>query len=339
MATPSYPSLPPHRIYAVFDGTSDRGRLSQLARGLLSDQLETWPDLTQGYASLSRVKARDIPCGEFSVRVQHNPGRIRSTTAGVTGREVDGRPCFLCLHNLPEDQLGILYRKDYLILCNPAPVFPFHFTICNLGHRAQAVNEHISIFLSLMSDLGRGWTVLYNGPGCGASAPDHLHFQAIPSGRMPVEREAKERRRPVPVTGDGSVRVYRGMGLGREVVILEGDDHEATARAFGDFLKALKEAVAADDEPMMSVAGLCDEGTLRLLIFPRAKHRPAAFFREGDDRVVVSPAVIEMGGVIVTPVGRDFDRLDASLVEAIFSEVSLDAGTVTGLLGSLRFSS
>ncbi len=273
------------------------------------------------------------------MKVQHNPGRIRSTMAGVTAREVEERPCFLCLPNLPEDQKGILYRRDYLILCNPAPVFPSHLTICNLNHRAQAVNDHISTLLFLMSDLGSGWTVLYNGPGCGASAPDHLHFQAIPSGRMPAERETKERRRPMPVTGDGSVRVYRGVDLGREVLILEGDDHESMARAFRDLLRALKKAVVTEDEPMMSVAGLYDEGTLRLLIFPRARHRPAAFFREGDDRIVVSPAVIEMGGVIVTPVGRDFDRLDASLVEAIFSEVSLDAGTVAGLFEGLTFSS
>jgi hypothetical protein len=271
------------------------------------------------------------------VRLQHNPGRIKSSLADVGEKKVKERRCFLCLDHLPEGQKGILYRSEYLILSNPMPVFSSHFTVSHLDHRLQAIAEHINTLFQLMADFGSGWTVLYNGPKCGASAPDHLHFQAAPSGQMPIEKEIREEKRLTLMTQDDGVLLYRVKDLGREVIILEGDDPMAVGDVFKGFLNALKRVFLIDEEPMMNIAGFHETRKWRLVIFPRRKHRPDAFFREGDDRVVVSPGVIDMGGVLITPVEKDFERLDAAAVEDIYGEVSLEGKTVEGAIEAMVY--
>jgi hypothetical protein len=145
---------------------------------------------------------------------------------------------------------------------------------------------------------------------------------------MPVEKEIREERRLDLMTQIDGVLLYRVRDLGRQVVTLVGDDPVAVEGAFKGFLNALKRVLQIDEEPMMNVAGFCEEKKWRLVIFPRRKHRPDAFFREGDARVVVSPGLIDMGGVLVTPVEKDFERLDAGAVEGIYGEVSLGTETV-----------
>ena len=268
------------------------------------------------------------PAGDFPSASSTIPEESRAALADVGEKNANERRCFLCLDHLPEGQKGILYRSEYLILCNPMPVFSSHFTVSHLDHRLQAIAEHIDTFLQLMADFGSGWTVLYNGPKCGASAPDHLHFQAAPSGQMPIEKEIREEKRLTLMTQVDGVLLYRVRDLGREVIILEGDDPMAVGSAFKGFLNALKKVLLIDEEPMMNIAGFYEERKWRLVIFPRRKHRPDAFFKEGDARVVVSPGVIDMGGVLITPVEKDFERLDAAAVEGIYGEVSLEGKTV-----------
>jgi hypothetical protein len=234
------------------------------------------------------------------------------------------RQCFLCLDHLPEGQKGIFYRKDYLILCNPMPVFSSHFTISHLDHRLQAIAEHFDIFLQLMADFGSGWMVLYNGPKCGASAPNHLHFQTAPSGKMPIEKEIREEKRLSLITKVGGVLLYRMKDLGREVIILEGDDRMAMERVLDGYLNALKKVLTLKEEPMINIAGFYEKRKWHLVIFPRRKHRPDAFFKDGDARVMVSPGVIDMGGLIITPMKKDFERLDGTAVKGIYKEVSLE---------------
>ena len=106
---------------------------------------------------------------------------------------------------------------------------------------------------------------------------------------------------------------------------MEGDDPIAVEEVFKGLLNALKRVLLLDEEPMMNVAGFREEKKWRLVIFPRRKHRPDAFFRKGEARIVVSPGLIDMGGVLVTPVEKDFERLDAAAVEGIYGEVSLEA--------------
>jgi hypothetical protein len=334
-----------NRIYASFDGAQNRKSLSELCLELLSEQKITWPELYRGYASMDSIKIREIACNGFNVCVQHNPGRIKSTLADVKEKEIKERPCFLCENNLPEEQQGIFYRNEYLILCNPMPVFPSHFTICHKEHKPQSIVEHADILLQLMVDLGKGWTVLYNGPRCGASAPDHLHFQTVPAGQMPVEAEIAGKKYFTGIQQVDGVLLSRASNIGRETIVLEGENPIVLTGLFREIISALKKNLSfekeaaleesAIKEPMMNVMGFHNGKRLCMIIFPRAKHRPEAFFREGDDRLMISPAVVEMGGVLVTPVEKDFEGMNATIVEGIFQEVTLDSKILDRLFDSI----
>jgi hypothetical protein len=207
--------------------------------------------------------------------------------------------------------------------------------VSHLDHRLQAIAEPIDLFLRLMGDFGSDWTILYNGPKCGASAPDHLHFHASPSGQMPIEKEMCRENGVTLTKQVEGVLLYRLRALGREVIILEGDDPMAMGRAFRMFLNTLKKVLLIDEEPMVNIAGLQKEGKWRLVIFPRRKHRPGAFFREGDARVLVSPGVIDMGGLLITPMEKDFERLDGAEVENIYREVSLGGKAVEHVIAAM----
>ena len=324
------------KVYAAFDEGSRVRSLPELCLELLAEQKKVWLELREAYESLKDVRERDVRRRGFPIRLQYNPGRIKNSLADVGEGNAKERQCFLCLDNLPEGQKGILYRSEYLILCNPMPVFSSHFTISHLDHRHQSVAESIDTLLQLMTDFGSDWMVLYNGPQCGASAPDHLHFQAGPSGKMPIEKEIQGGKRLTLTTRVDSVLLYRMSDLGREVIVLEGDDPIAVIRAFEDLLNALKKILLVSEEPMINIAGFRKERKWYLTIFPRRKHRPGAFFKEGDARVVVSPGVIDMGGLLITPVERDFYRLDAAAAEGIYREVSLEGKTVERAIEALR---
>jgi GNAT superfamily N-acetyltransferase len=321
------------KTYAAFDGGEKS--LPGLCLELLSEQKKSWQDLREGYESLKNVRERDLSCGRFSVRLQYNAGRIKSSLADVGEEKANERRCFLCLDRLPESQKGIFYRTEYLILCNPLPVFPYHFIVSHLDHRRQAIAEHIDLFLRLMIDFGSDWTVLYNGPKCGASAPDHLHFHTSLPGQMPIEKEMRRENSIALTKQIGGVLLYRLRDLGREVILLEGDDPMAVGSVFKEFLNGLKKVLLVDEEPMINIAGFPKEGKYCLVIFPRRKHRPEAFFREGDARVVVSPGVIDMGGLLITPVEKDFERLDGAEVENIYREVSLGGKTVGDVIAAM----
>jgi hypothetical protein len=321
------------KTYTTFDGQKSLKSLPELCLELLSEQKREWLDLREGCKSLKSVRERDLSCRGFSVRLQCNPMRIKSTTADVDKKNVKERQCFLCQDHLPDAQKGILYRSDYLILCNPMPVLSSHFTISHLDHRRQTIDEHIDTLLQLMADFGSGWTIFYNGPKCGASAPDHLHFQAVPSGQIPIEKEIRGEKRLTLMKQVDGVLLYHVRDLGREVIILEGDDPMDVGGTFKRILNALKRVLLVNEEPMINIAGFYEErkweeSKWRLVIFPRRKHRPDAFFREGDARVVVSPGVIDMGGVLITPVEKDYERLDEAAIEGIYREVSLEGETV-----------
>ena len=328
-------SLLEEKTYAVFDGEKRGKRLPVLCHDLLSTQRKVWADLRRGCDSLRRIREREIACRGFSVRLQHNQERIKNALAGADEAESGERPCFLCLQHLPENQKGVLYRGAYLILCNPRPIFPSHFTLSHVDHRPQSIADKIPTFLRLLAEFGSGWTVFYNGPKCGASAPDHLHFQAAPVGQMPIEKEIREENRFPERRRIGGVEVCRMNRMGREVMMIEGDDPNAVERVFEDLLNSLKKILLLVEEPMINVAGFQRKNKWRLIVFPRRKHRPDAFFKKGESRVVVSPGLIDMGGVLITPMEKDFERLEAGEVEGIYQEVSLESEIVKKAMETL----
>lgn len=316
------PAFGQEKIFAVFDGNRDDANLPALAMKLITGQRETWDDLRIGYAQLKNSRNRTVACGGYSVRLFFNALRTVNTLAAVGEKEITQRPCFLCIENLPKGQKGIFYRGRYLILCNPRPVVSLHMTVAHVTHQQQAISGKIDDFLHLMTDFGPGWTVLYNGPQCGASAPDHLHFQAMPSGVTPVEREITDRTRLDLVVKKSGTALFYARGLGRRIAVIEGTHRENILTMLGEYIGKLNTA-GNGEEPMINIAGFYADNQWRVLVFPRRKHRPAVFFEKGDRRITVSPAVMEMMGVFVTPFEKDFKCLDASDVESIYREVSL----------------
>lgn len=318
--------------FAVFDGERERVPLADLADALLASQKKEWPALTAGCASLESVRLREIGGNGWRVKAQFNPGRIISSGADLDPESIRRRPCFLCADNLPPEQQAIRYREDYLILCNPAPIFPTHWTVAHVRHLPQSLVDHIGIFLRLAADFGSRTTILYNGPSSGASAPDHLHFQAVPAGLMPVEEEILDPLKRVGILRRNGAEISQVAGLGRGILVIEGKEEGSVTAAAGEVIGALGRSTASDGEPPLNL--LCTragEGW-RLILFPRRKHRPDAYFRKGAERRLISPGAVDMGGIIVTPREEDFLALTPDLVRGIFQEVAFDDAAVKTLL-------
>lgn len=311
------------KIFAVFDPLSLKSSLAELAASLLDDQKKTWPQLASGYASLDSIRLRQVACDGYSVWLQFNPGRIVSTGANVDPKSIQERRCFLCVQNLPEAQKGILYKDDFLILCNPAPIFREHFTISHVRHIPQLFNTYAARFLELARDLSPRLTVFYNGPKCGASAPDHMHFQASPSGTIPVEGAVRENNRRVVRRSLHNVHILTLAEYGRQVIILESRHFDNLQRVLSDLTEVLRGVMGDSDEPMMNLLCSYGDSAWRVILFPRSKHRPDAYFKEGDERILISPAAVDIGGLVVTPLEKDFNTVDSVTVKGIFEEVGL----------------
>ncbi len=294
------------------------------AYALLLQQEESWDLLEKNYAGLSNVESKDFEIEGSTYRVQFNPGRIVSSSAKVDEQSIRERKCFLCPANLPQAQRGLEYNNDYIILCNPFPIFREHFTIVHREHIPQRIEKSFPTLLKLSKDLAERYIVLYNGPSCGASAPDHLHFQAGEKGFMPIEEEYEQL-----ITGSGEkiadVNGLLAFAVGdfrRRFVSFESDEGELLQKAFTAFFRAMHDVSATSDEPRINVLSSYQDGEWRVVIFPRAKHRPSFFFEEGEKKMLVSPAAVDFGGVITTPIEKDFRHITKEHVMQVFDEVA-----------------
>jgi hypothetical protein len=335
MEGPSSHVINKERIFASFDGGRDDSALSGLCLDLLAQQKISWLLLRDAYAAQASAQVREISADGFSVKLQFNPRRIISSAAPVDPESISRRKCFLCVENLPEEQQRILYRQTYLILCNPAPIFPRHYTVSNRRHIPQSIENNMDAFLLLAKDFGSGHTVFYNGPRCGASAPDHLHFHVVPSDMMPIEKEIREDRNKIFVRQVRGASILTSTSLSRPIIIVEGKEPTGVETAMLKAVEAMQETLSASDEPLMNLLCTYDEAQWRVLIFPRRKHRPDAYYREGDERILISPGTVDMSGLIVTPLEKDFYALDAKQLEHIFTEVSMDEKTFTRVVAVL----
>jgi hypothetical protein len=298
--------------------------LASRAHVLLQQQKESWPLLRAGYAGLADVRTRTIDMDGFSVRVQWNPARIVSSLAMVDSESIGRRKCFLCPANLPGEQRGILFSGKYLVLCNPIPIFGEHFTIPYTTHTLQRIGPSFGAMLDLAHAMQNRYTLMYNGPKSGASAPDHLHFQAGEKGFLPLEKEIDR------LLSEGEVLsltktmhvVAVDAGLRRYFALRSGE-RESLVGALRVLESAVAGGASGKDEPMMNIIASFDRGTWTVLVFPRAKHRPSIYFAQGDDRILISPAAVDCGGVLVAPVEKDFQRLTADHVRGMFGEIFL----------------
>jgi ATP adenylyltransferase/5',5'''-P-1,P-4-tetraphosphate phosphorylase II len=320
------------KIFSQFPHSSHLP-LSSLSHDLFIDQQLRWPMLADGVSALNNVQTRVVDCGSFSVRLQYNPKRIVSTGAKVDSASIKERKCFLCSDNLPAEQQGVLVNEKFLVLCNPMPIFKEHFTISHVDHIPQSIEEQILTFLALAKELSPVYSVFYNGPKCGASAPDHMHFQASPAGFIPAEREIVDRLQVKKTVGGVSVAAVKEYG--RSVIVLEGNSEQEMELSFLRLTSAMRSVLNTNEEPMMNVIGSYNSGKWRLIVFVRGKHRPAVFFKEGEEKILISPASVDIGGLVVTPMEKDFHAVNAEMIRAIFEEVSVSQELIHTIIGKL----
>jgi hypothetical protein len=318
--------------------THNTNNYADSAKQLLDEQKNSWEMCRNGYKSLNSVEVRRFDFEGYYVNVQFNPGRIISSSAKVDPKTIRERKCFLCMENLPPGQKGIIYKQHYIILCNPFPIFPEHFTIPSLEHKPQQILYSFRDFLDISRDLSDRYIVFYNGPKCGASAPDHFHFQAGNKNFMPIVEELtglKEKFSKGIFTSDKLKVQHLNDGL-RKLIIIEGEDPAAVERIFDIFYQELEKISVPGEEPMMNIISVYEKNKWNIVIILREKHRPARFFEEGDNNLLLSPAAVDLGGVCITPLEKDFRKITKKDIEDIFGEVILNDEKFLLLVKSLK---
>ncbi len=291
-------------------------------------QMEQWELARNNFRNLYNVEQRSLSIDGNTLRVQFNPARIVSTGARIDKKSIAKRPCFLCRKNRPEEQMTKIIDKDFEILVNPYPILPVHFTIPMRSHQPQAI-------LGCYSEIHRiltSWpelVVFYNGPKCGASAPDHCHFQAGCSGFLPIQTGWQRYSRNMTElysTAEGdSISIINEYPT--PALLIRSHSQKTDAELFKVVYKALPHT-PGDSEPMMNLVCWRTEDTFFTVVFARGKHRPDCYPQpEGaaeDASFMISPGALDMAGLIITPRKEDFDRLTAEKAIAILKEVSLD---------------
>jgi ATP adenylyltransferase/5',5'''-P-1,P-4-tetraphosphate phosphorylase II len=253
-------------------------------------------------------------------KVQFNPARIISSAAKVDPETIRVRKCFLCPDNLLPEQKAVPFKEDYIILVNPFPIFPRHLTIPDIQHVDQRILPRIGDMLDLAEALD-DLIIFYNGPKCGASAPDHVHFQAGNKGFLPIENEWKYKKAG-EVVDYGKAFLSFLNDAPRATLVIEAESKDDAIALFKTVYDSM-ELKQGDDEPMMNVLAWYEERKWIVCIFPRELHRPSYYYSEGDANILISPASIDMGGVFITPLEKDFDKITAGDIQRILSEVCI----------------
>jgi ATP adenylyltransferase/5',5'''-P-1,P-4-tetraphosphate phosphorylase II len=308
--------------------------ISEQARQLIKDQQKEWELARKNYAGLSHVKSRKLAFDGFDVVVQFNPERIRSSAAKVDAKSIEARPCFLCRENLPDEQRGIPAMGSYLILVNPFPIFPEHLTIPHFDHIDQKIEDKFGDMLEI-SSLLEDFTVFYNGPKCGASAPDHFHFQAGIRRFMPIEFDYRKGlffHNSWIVNG---IEVISWSDYLRTILTISGRDKDALVFEFQKVYQSLENLQPEEAEPMLNILCSHYKGRWHVHIFPRKLHRPWQYFEEGARQILLSPASVDMGGVLITPREEDFNKISTDDARDIFEQVCLDELTFKKIIMNL----
>lgn len=307
----------------------------QKANQLFGEQAENWPLLHDNLEGLNHVKVKSFEFDGFTINVQFNPKRIRSSAAKVDKKSIDNRQCFLCSKYRPAEQNEVGFGEEYEILCNPFPIFQKHYTIAHKKHVVQQIGSSFGHMLDLSNEL-KELVIFYNAPKCGASAPDHLHFQAGNTGLMPVEKDIvylKESYGISLVKQDDSEVSAIADGL-RKFILIESSNRNEIEAVFQQIYNYTQK-LDGGEEPMLNVLSYYDT-KWKVMVFPRDKHRPWQFYEEGEDNILLSPASVDMGGTLIIPLKKDFDKIIKEDIRNIFSQVSMSEERFEGLVNQLK---
>lgn len=318
----------------MLQGKADIMEDSSISR-FFNRQMEKWADARHRFRDLKHVETHQL---SDQLKVQWNPARIVSTGAKIDKKTLGDRPCFLCDKNRPKEQISKQIDERFLLLVNPFPILPIHFTIPARKHQPQSIYKNygeMHRFLSLHSEL----MVFYNGPKCGASAPDHLHFQAGTSGILPLQANWQRLSRNltdiISLNDDEKIALIHDFVVPAFVIISKSEDSDEAL--FQRLYKSMP--VRGDEtEPMMNIIAWRKGDEYISVVIPREKHRPEAYFTEGDAQMMVSPGALDMSGLIITPREEDFRKLTEESATAILQECGVSTDKMNSIVTKLKAS-
>lgn len=302
--------------------------LTQQIESLLTVQKQNWELAKKNFSALANVRTRYFQEAHRTTLLQFNPERIRSSAAKIDKASLQARPCFFC--HRPEEQKGVIYNDSFELLVNPYPIFNDHLTVPLRRHERQQIRPYYKDMLDIASDLP-GFALFYNGPKCGASAPDHLHFQAAKKEDFPVTGYWRNIPKQI-VRKEKRTTFYASVHhLPVCLFIVSGDKEEAVS-LFTDLYDKMP-VQSGDYEPMMNLLAWEEEDTLITCIFPRRELRPSCYYAEGDANILISPATVEMAGLFVVPLEKDFQKVTFADLEKVWQEVSITEEQKNELIG------
>ena len=294
-------------------------------RDFLLKQNNTWQLSADNYHGLDLVEEKTLLIDNFKIKVQFNPQRMRSSAAKVDASSIAARKCFLCAENRPPEQISLDLGQNFILLVNPFPIFHTHFTIPSNDHIPQRLAPNLKAMLEI-SRIMQGYLLFYNGPECGASAPDHLHFQAGETGFLPVESEftTLKMREGNLMKDSDSLKIWAFDHYIRKMISIETDNSQQGIGTIEKILSRFQEIQSEKIEPMLNMLCSYGHGKWIIHLFPRKQHRPSQIYAQGDDQLLISPASVDFGGVFITPRREDFDKITAGEIADIFEQVTLD---------------
>ena len=318
----------------MLQGKADIMEDSSISR-FFNRQLEMWEDARHRFRDLKHVEVRQL---SDQLKVQFNPARIVSTGAKIDKHTLGERPCFLCERNRPKEQMTKQIDDHFQLLVNPFPILPVHFTIPATKHQPQSIYRHygeMHRLLSLHSEL----MVFYNGPKCGASAPDHLHFQAGTSGVLPLQtnwqRLSRNLTDVISLTDEEKISVLRDFLVPAFVIISKSEDSDE--ELFHRLYRSMPMR-GDESEPMMNIIAWRKGDEFVSVVIPREKHRPDAYFAEGEAQMMVSPGALDMAGLIITPREEDFSKINLDKATALLRECGISAEKMEAIVSNLKAS-
>ena len=318
----------------MLQGKADIMEDSSISR-FFNRQLEMWEDARHRFRDLKHVEVRQL---SDQLKVQFNPARIVSTGAKIDKHTLGERPCFLCERNRPKEQMTKQIDDHFQLLVNPFPILPVHFTIPATKHQPQSIYRHygeMHRLLSLHSEL----MVFYNGPKCGASAPDHLHFQAGTSGVLPLQtnwqRLSRNLTDVISLNDEEKISVLRDFLVPAFVIISKSEDSDE--ELFHRLYRSMPMR-GDESEPMMNIIAWRKDDEFISVVIPREKHRPDAYFAEGEAQMMVSPGALDMAGLIITPREEDFSKINLDKATALLRECGISAEKTEAIVSNLKAS-
>lgn len=303
----------------------------------IENQLAKWQTARTNHEALNQIETRRFELAGYTITVQFNPARAVSTCAKVDKSSIEARKCFLCPENKPNEQDEIIISLDepFSLRINPYPILPGHLTISSLKHQDQVLADKTirqlpgKLISWLEEYFASGYVLFYNGAKCGASAPDHFHFQAVKQSDVPViqqwERlmETAVREKEIKTENGNTYSSFQITSYICPIqVFICNHSTDILPEMINQYLESLP-LHEGESEPRYNLFAWQDKQRgFTMAYFPREEHRPACYTATGGEQLLVSPGALDMAGLLVTPRKEDFDKITESDITQIYKEVA-----------------